>query len=173
MLLAVAVAAPDALLDTLRIPRQVIVDHKRAELKVDAFGASFGCNHDLATLLEVLDQCCTGVGGLGAGDAVSAFVAFEPILVDRLRTLIAIGAVEEHDAVAVWRVSQQAQQILLCALGFGEDNGFLGCTQPIQFGKGTIQCGQQRLTLGIVTDVGRQLLEVAKLFDFLRNGISL
>ena len=172
VLLTVAVAAPDALLDALRVPRQVVVDDERAELEVDAFGSGLGGNHDLATLLEVLDQCRTGVGGLGAGDAVGAFVALQPVLVDRLRTLVAIGAVEEHDAVAVWRVSQQVEEVFLRALGFGEYDGLPGHTQPIQFGEGAIQRGEQRLALGVVADVGCQRSEVAQLLDLLRDGIA-
>ena len=39
VLLAVAVAAADALLDALRVPGQVVVHHQRAELEVDALGA--------------------------------------------------------------------------------------------------------------------------------------
>ena len=42
MLLTVAVTAADALFDPLRVPRQVIVDDLRAELKIHASGRSFG-----------------------------------------------------------------------------------------------------------------------------------
>ncbi|MCY1314372.1 hypothetical protein D9M70_650020 [compost metagenome] len=100
-------------------------------------------------------------------------MAFEPVFVDRLRTLVAIGAVEEHDAVAVWRVSQQVEQVFLRALGLGEDDGLPRRAQPIQFRKSPIQRGEQRLALGVVTDAGGKRLEVAKLFDFLRDGIPL
>ena len=48
VLLAVSVAAADALLDPLGVPGKVVVDDERAELKVDAFRACFGGNHDLA-----------------------------------------------------------------------------------------------------------------------------
>ena len=41
-LLAVPVDSPDALLDALRVPRQVVVDDRVAELEVQAFGARFG-----------------------------------------------------------------------------------------------------------------------------------
>jgi hypothetical protein len=42
MLLPVAVASSDALLDPLRVPGQVVVDDQRAELEVDALGGGFG-----------------------------------------------------------------------------------------------------------------------------------
>jgi hypothetical protein len=45
-LLAVAVAAPDALLDALRVPGQVEIDDQRAELKVDAFRAGLRSDQD-------------------------------------------------------------------------------------------------------------------------------
>ncbi len=38
----------------------------------------------------------------------------------------AVGAVEEHDAVAVWRVGQQVEEVFLRALGLGEDDGLSG-----------------------------------------------
>ena len=46
-LLAVAVAAADALLDPLRVPRQVVVDHQVAELEVEPLGAGLGHEQDL------------------------------------------------------------------------------------------------------------------------------
>ncbi len=39
MFLSVAMAATDALLDSLGIPGEVVIDDQRAKLKVDAFGA--------------------------------------------------------------------------------------------------------------------------------------
>ena len=48
MLLAIAMAAANALFDALRVPGQIVVDDQRAELKVDALGAGFGGNHDPA-----------------------------------------------------------------------------------------------------------------------------
>ena len=75
VLLAVAVAAADALLDALRVPRQVVVDDQRAELEVDALRAGLGGDHDAALLAEVVDERGAHVGGLGAGDAVGARVA--------------------------------------------------------------------------------------------------
>src|SRR6266571_2821080 len=45
MFLSVPVTAADALLDALWIPRQIVVNNERAELKVDAFRTSFGGDH--------------------------------------------------------------------------------------------------------------------------------
>ena len=90
VLLAVAVAAADALLDALRIPRQVVVHDERAELKVDALGAGLGRDHDAAFLAEVVHERRTHVGGAGAGDPVGAFVPFEPVGVDLPSTLVGV-----------------------------------------------------------------------------------
>src|SRR5690606_22704084 len=85
VLLPVTVTASDALFDTLRVPGQVIVDNQRTELKVDTLCSGLGGNHDGAAVLEVLDQRSARVGGLGAGDSVSALVKLEPVLIDGLR----------------------------------------------------------------------------------------
>ena len=56
MFLTVAMAAADALLDTLRVPRQIIIDHQGTELQIDALRPGLGGNHDAALLAEVIDQ---------------------------------------------------------------------------------------------------------------------
>src|SRR6185369_242227 len=48
VLLSVAMTTANALLDPLRIPRQVVIHHQRTELKINSFGARFGRNHDPA-----------------------------------------------------------------------------------------------------------------------------
>jgi hypothetical protein len=62
MLLAVAVAAANSLLDTLRIPGEVIVYNKRAKLKVNAFCAGFGGDHDAALLAKVIHEGRSHIG---------------------------------------------------------------------------------------------------------------
>ena len=100
-LLPVTMAAADALLDPLGVPRQIEVDDKRAELKVDAFSASLGSNHHCAALFEMLNKGCTGVGRARARDLVGALVALDPVRVDSLGTGIVVRAVEQHDAFTV------------------------------------------------------------------------
>ena len=56
VLLAVAVAAADSLLNTLRVPRQVVVHDQRAKLHVHAFCRCFGRQHDRCVVTEVLDE---------------------------------------------------------------------------------------------------------------------
>ena len=62
MLLAVPVAAANALLDALRIPGKVVIYNQRAELEVDAFGARFGRNHNAAFFSEIIHQRGTHIG---------------------------------------------------------------------------------------------------------------
>src|SRR3989442_737669 len=54
--------APEALLDAVGIPGQVIVDHQVSALQVDAFACRFGCHQDLSFL--VLAEAFLGSGSL-------------------------------------------------------------------------------------------------------------
>src|SRR5262249_777704 len=74
MLLPVTMTAADALLDALRVPRQVVVHHERAELQVDAFRASFRSNHDFSLFAEVVYQGGAHVSGTRTGDAICSLV---------------------------------------------------------------------------------------------------
>ena len=56
VLLAVAMAAADALLDALRVPRQVVVHDRVAELQVQALGAGLGGDEDARARLELVDE---------------------------------------------------------------------------------------------------------------------
>src|SRR5690606_20759846 len=67
MLLPIAVAAADALLDALRIPRQIIIHDEGAELEIDPLRTRLGCDHDAAFLAEIIDERGTHVGAAGAG----------------------------------------------------------------------------------------------------------
>ena len=55
-LLAVAMAAPDALLDALRVPRQVVVDDRLAELEVQPLRAGLGADEDLRARAELVHE---------------------------------------------------------------------------------------------------------------------
>ena len=173
VLLPVAMATADALLDALRIPRQIVVDDQRAELQIDAFGAGLGGDHHRAALAKVLDQRGAGVGGLRAGDAVAAFVALQPVLVDGLGARIAVAAVEQHDALAPARRREQLQEVVLGAPRLGEDDGLPGCAQPFQFGKRLVQRDQQGLALGVLADAAGQCLEAPQLVYLSGDGGTL
>ena len=106
-LLAVAVAAANALLNTLGVPWQVIVNDQRAELQVDTFSTCFCGNHYGAAFFEVLDQCSACVCCFGACDAVGTCMALDPIGIHGLRSCIGVRAIEQDDTFAVGRVGQQ------------------------------------------------------------------
>ena len=66
--LAVTVATSDALLDTLRIPREIVVDDQRAELQVHSFRGGLRGNHDGGFVAEVIHNRSAFVGGGRVGD---------------------------------------------------------------------------------------------------------
>ena len=113
MLLTVTMATANALLYTLRIPRQVIVDDHGAELKIDAFRACLRGNHDAALLFEVLHQCGAGIGRARTTDTVSACMLCHPSGVNLLGASIVVGAVEQNDTRRVGRFGQQPKQVVL------------------------------------------------------------
>ena len=84
MLLAVAVATADALLNALRVPGQIVVDDQIAELEVDALGRCFGRNHDARFVAEVVDKGGTLVRSGRASDVVGSGVLLHPRLIDGL-----------------------------------------------------------------------------------------
>ena len=86
MLLAVAVAAADPLLDPLGVPGQVVVDHEGAELEIHALGRRLGGDEDVGAVAEVLDQGGAEVDGLVPGDDRLAGVPLDPVLVDGARS---------------------------------------------------------------------------------------
>ena len=59
VLLAITMAAPDALFNALGIPGQVVIDDERTELEIDAFRASLGRDHDPAFVAEIVHQAPT------------------------------------------------------------------------------------------------------------------
>ena len=61
-LLTVAVAAANALFYPLGVPGEVVVYHKGAKLKVDAFCCGFGGNHDGGLVTEPVNYGLAFVG---------------------------------------------------------------------------------------------------------------
>ena len=56
VLLAIPVAAPDTLLDALRIPRKIVVHERIAELQVQSLGAGFGGDEHPRTGRELVNE---------------------------------------------------------------------------------------------------------------------
>src|SRR5262249_17689202 len=140
--LAIAVAASDSLLNPLWVPRQIVVDDKGTELKVDAFGTGFCGYHDLSLVTEVIHESRAHVGSWRAGDAIRPFISLDPFLVNFFRAGIVVGAIEENEPVGPRTASQHATEIILCATRFSEDDRFLFRPQALGFGKSALQGGQ-------------------------------
>jgi hypothetical protein len=63
-LLAVTMAAADALLHPLRVPRQIEIHQQRAKLQIDALGAGFCRNQNcLVIAAEGIDHSALHIGG--------------------------------------------------------------------------------------------------------------
>ena len=116
-------AAANALLDTLRVPRKVIIDDQRAELQVQAFGCGFGGNHYISLMLEIIDGGCTPVGGLDTTDAVR--VSEAPLLVDFVGLWFAGFAIEQNNAIGVAIGFEEVFKERLRLGGFGKYQGFV------------------------------------------------
>src|SRR5262249_54553851 len=74
MLLSVTMKTADALFDSLRIPRQVVVHDQRTKLKVDSFRSSFRRDHNEAFVPEIVDERRAHISCARASDTVSALV---------------------------------------------------------------------------------------------------
>src|SRR5208282_1055534 len=153
MLLPVTVAAPDSLFNTLRVPRQVVVDDQRAELEVDAPGSGFRRDHDDGFISEVFDQSRSHISRRRTTDPVSAFVLLQPALVNLLAFGIVVGAVEKHDSAFVqWGLFENGAQVFLSSGRFGKDYGFLSAALLRGFRQSPLQSGQEPFPLSILQD---------------------
>jgi hypothetical protein len=123
--LPVTMAATNALLNSLRVPRQVIVDHEIAELEVDTLCGCFCCNHDAGFVAEVLDERGALIRGGRAGRAIGFGIAKEPLAVDIAAFLIAVGSVEQDHPSSEVGGFKQSVKVLLCATRFGKDDCLL------------------------------------------------
>src|SRR5258708_7895987 len=77
VLLAIAMATANALLDTLWVPRQIVINNERTKLKVDAFRACLGCNHDASFFAEIIYQRGTHVGSFRTANTVGSLMPFK------------------------------------------------------------------------------------------------
>jgi hypothetical protein len=94
-------AAADALLDALRVPGQIVIDDKGAELEVDAFGGGFSRKQDVGVLPELLDQGGADVHSLGAGELIGAGMVNNEAVVGLLGAGVSVGAIEGDDLPAI------------------------------------------------------------------------
>ena len=113
MLLAVAVATSDALLNTLGVPGEVVIDNHGAELEVNPLCACFGGDHDLCFISEPVNECGAHVGCSGAGDAVAVFIFFRPTFIQGFGQWITVCSIEENNFVVVTIRGKEVDQVVL------------------------------------------------------------
>ena len=127
VLLAVAMHPADPLLDTLRIPRQVVVDHRVAELKVQPLGASFGRDEHPRPRGELVHQRQASrhlrAGTTRRRDRL-AYLGF-PLLQGSVNVRTAVVAAKQRDVLRLKRMlEQQPSQVVLRGERLGEHYRF-------------------------------------------------
>ena len=125
-LLAVPMAAPDTLLDALRVPRQIVVDDGLAKLQVQSFCAGLGADEDLGTGAELVYQRKPNSNFAARPDSwwkPGAFLLFPPREC-LLRTFVIVDTAEQGDFVVAQADGQkQASQVILGGDRLGKNNG--------------------------------------------------
>ena len=118
--LTVAVATANALLDTLRIPRQVIVNYECTELQVHTFSCSFSRDHNLSAgavvLPKMINQGSATINLRRASNSVCSLVLFQPTLIDGSGILMIVSSAEQHQLACIAVLGKKSMQVLLRAL---------------------------------------------------------
>src|SRR5690606_20695107 len=116
-------AAPNALFNPLRIPRQVVIDNQRAELHVDAFSRRFSGDHYAGVILKMLNEGGATVDGSRTGDAPRTGIVLDPFADDTAGIFVSIGTVKQHKLTAVAIRFQKVLEVVLGAPRLREDEG--------------------------------------------------
>src|SRR6266496_831525 len=107
-LLAIPVASPDPLLDALRVPGQIVVNHRLAELKVQAFCAGFGADENFRTRAELVyerEPDSNLAARFGSRRETGALLLL-PACVRLVRALVIVYAAEQGDVLVAQADSQ-------------------------------------------------------------------
>ena len=163
-------APADALLNALRVPREVVVDYEIAKLEVHPFSGRFGRDHDLGSVAEFIDECGPHIRRGRTGDDSKGGILGLPLLIDRLGTWIAVRSIEEEDFPRIAFHAQYLGKVFLRPPGLGEDKCFLGRSDFGGFLKTLCKCRFQRFALGVELDRFRETLIRLQFFEFLGNG---
>ena len=123
--LPISVATSNTLLNTLRIPRQIVVDHKAAELQIDTLCGGFCSNQDAGTVTEFLNHGSFHVRLFGTGNQTIVFMAFLPLGINALGSFIVIQTIQKDHLPFISMVGQKIEQIGLSSSGFGKYYSFL------------------------------------------------
>jgi hypothetical protein len=152
--LAVAVAAADALLDALRVPRQIVVHDGVAELQVQALGARLGRDeYALGTRLEFVHEREPSRDL----DTWSEPLILRDLLAPALERLCGALGVVVASKDRDFRVGHQAAfaktgaQIVLGDERLGEDDDLCGPLAPLGTLCHKMQCLKERSKLAVLT----------------------
>ena len=166
--LAVTVAAADALLDALRVPRQVEVDDEGAELEVDALGRGLGGDEDFRRIPEGVDERGAGIHRAGSGHAAGVAIRGGPALEDLFGIRIVVGAVEEDDLAGVAVGFEELLEKGLGAARLGEDDGLArrGWVHRGHLPEADVERLEERAGLGVHADAAGPADVVVEFGDF-------
>ena len=128
----VAVAAADALLDALRVPRQVVVDDGVAELQVQPFRPRFRRDQDRGALAELVDER-QAHGHRRARRPRAAAVGVAPRLEGCPGARRVVVAPEQRDVLVAQfgLFEQEPAQVVLGRQGLGEDHHLAPVRRPV------------------------------------------
>src|SRR5574344_1537069 len=112
-------AAADALLYTLRIPRHVVIHNKRAKLEVDSLGSCLCGNHDGSLFAEIIYNGLALVCCSRPCNFVTSGIALFPIIIYFSRLLISIGTIKQYQLTFISFSFQKLIKKFLRASGLG------------------------------------------------------
>ena len=150
--LTVTVTASDTLFNTLRIPRQIIVDYQRAELQVDTFSTCFCGNQDFRFFLETVNQSMAQHDSFTARGIYSCIqlIFCHVFGIDFFRFRITLASARETDYIpCVSILLQIVPQIFHGAAGFSKNNSLFFCAEFAHFLPAAFKRNQQIFGLGI------------------------
>ena len=167
--LAVTVAAADALLDALGIPRQVEIHDEGAELEVDAFSGGLGGDENFCGVAKGVNDGGAGIYGAGAGHAAGVAVAGGPRFVNFLGVWIVVGAVKNDDFPVVAVCFEELFEKGLGAARLGGNDGFLRgrWAHRRHLREAYFKSLQQGMALGVHADAARPADVIFEIGDFL------
>ena len=152
MFLSVTMTAAYALFDTLGVPGEIVVDHKGAELQVDAFRSRFRGDHDRSVFPEGFHQRAAHIRIAASGKAVVSGVAFPPASENAGAVGIVVAPVEQYDTAAIASGGKQLEQIALGSTRLGENDGAGFGPEFRSHGKGGFRRGEKGVSLGVSAD---------------------
>ena len=90
-------AAADALLGALRVPRQVIVDDDAAELQVNAFRSGFCTDEDAGFVFEFFYYGCFDVCSTGTRNGAVICMTLFPATINFFGNAVVVYPIEKYD----------------------------------------------------------------------------